>query len=63
MALHSPASKCHDVIEVSTSRRGHHLRLGLGAVVVSSVIALFGAPDRERLSDGSASSCLDHAPA
>ena len=43
MALHSRASKCQDAIEVSTSQRGHHLGMGLGAVVVSSVIALFGA--------------------
>jgi hypothetical protein len=38
------ASKCPDAIEVSTSRRGHHLRMGLGAIVVSGVIGLFGAP-------------------
>lgn len=44
MALRSQASKCPDSIEVSTSRRRHHLRVGLGAVVVSGVIGLFGAP-------------------
>jgi hypothetical protein len=44
MALHSRASKCQDAIEVSTSQRGHHLRMGVGAIVVSSVIGLFGAP-------------------
>jgi hypothetical protein len=44
MALHSRANKCQDVIEVSIPQRGHHLRVGLGAVVVSSVIGLFGAP-------------------
>ena len=44
MSLHSRASKCQDAIEVSTSQRGHHLRMGLGAIVVSSVIGLFGAP-------------------
>jgi len=44
MALHSRASKYQDAIEVSPSQRGHHLRMGLGAIVVSSVIGLFGAP-------------------
>src|SRR6202049_1032305 len=44
MTLHSRAGKCPDAIEVSTSRRGHHLRMGLGAIVVSSVIGFFGAP-------------------
>jgi hypothetical protein len=44
MTLHSRASKCQDAIEVSTSQRGHHLRMGLGAIVVSSVIGFFGAP-------------------
>ena len=44
MTLHSRASKCPDAIEVSTSRRRRHLRVGLGAIVVSGVIGLFGAP-------------------
>ena len=43
MALRTRASKCHEAIEVSTPPRGH-LRVGLGAIVVSSVIALFAAP-------------------
>ncbi len=43
MTLQSRASKCQGAIEVSTSRRGHYRRMGLGAVVVSSVIGLFGA--------------------
>jgi len=43
MTLHSRASKCQDAIVFSTSQRGHHLRMGLGAIVVSSVIGLFGA--------------------
>ena len=50
MTLHSRASKCQDAIEVSTSQRGHHLRMGLGAIVVSSVIVLFGAPTFARAS-------------
>ena len=44
MTLHSRAGKCPDAIEVSTSRRGSHLRMRLGAIVVSGVIGLFGAP-------------------
>ena len=44
MTLRSRASKCPDAIEVSTSRRGRHLRLGLSAIVVSGAIGLFGAP-------------------
>jgi hypothetical protein len=44
MALHSRASKWQDAIEVSTPQQGHHLRIGLGAIVVSAVIGLFGAP-------------------
>ena len=44
MTLDSRASECQDFIEVSTSQRGHHLRLGLGAIVVSGVIGFFGAP-------------------
>ena len=44
MTLHSRASKCPDAIEVSTSHRGHRLRMGLGAIMVSSVIGLLGAP-------------------
>ena len=44
MTVDPGASKCQDAIEVSTSQRGHHLRMGLGAIVVSSVIGLFGAP-------------------
>jgi hypothetical protein len=44
MTLHSRASTCPDAIEVPTSRRGHHLRMGLGAIVVSSVIGVFGPP-------------------
>jgi hypothetical protein len=43
MTVHSRASKCEDAIEVSTARPGHHLRLGLGAIVVSSVVGLFAA--------------------
>ena len=44
MALHPRASKCQDVIEVSASQRGYHLRIGLGAIVVLSAVGLFGAP-------------------
>ena len=44
MTLDSRASECQDSIEVSTSQRGHRRRIGLGAIVVSSVIGLFGAP-------------------
>ena len=44
MALHARAGKCRDAIEVSTSHRGRYLRIGLGAIVVSSVIGLFAAP-------------------
>jgi hypothetical protein len=43
MTLHSRASKCQDAIELSTSQRGHHLRMGLGAIAASSVVGLFGA--------------------
>jgi hypothetical protein len=44
MTLHSRASKRPDAIVVSTSRRGRHLRIELGAIVVSGVIGIFGAP-------------------
>ncbi len=44
MTLHSRASKCSEAIEVSISRHGHRLRMGIGAVVVSSVVVLLGAP-------------------
>jgi hypothetical protein len=44
MTLRSRASKCPDAIEVSTSRRGSHLRMGLSAIVVSGAMGLFGAP-------------------
>ena len=44
MTLHSRASKCPDAIEVPTSRRWRHVRVGLGAIVVSGVIGLFSAP-------------------
>ena len=44
MALHARAGKCQDAIEVSTSRRGRHNRIGLGAIVVTTVVGLFGAP-------------------
>ena len=44
MTLHSRASKCPDAIEVPTSRRWRHVRVGLGAIVVSGVIGLFAAP-------------------
>ena len=44
MTLQSRASQCQDAIEISTSQRPHPLRMGLGAIAVSSVIGLFGAP-------------------
>jgi hypothetical protein len=44
VTFHSRARKYPDAIEVSTSRRGRHLGVGLGAIVVSGVIGLFGAP-------------------
>ena len=44
MTLYSRASRCQDAIELSTSQRGHHLRMGLGAIVISSVIGLLAAP-------------------
>lgn len=44
MTLHSRAGKYPDAIEGSPSRRGRHFRVGLGAIVVSGVIGLFGAP-------------------
>ncbi len=44
MTLHSRAGRCQDAIEVSTSHRRRQLRTGVGAIAVSSVIGLFGAP-------------------
>ncbi len=44
MTLHSRTSKRPDATAVSISRRGHHLRMGLGVIVVSGAIGLFGAP-------------------
>jgi len=44
MTLRSRASECPDANEVPTSQRGQHLRMGLGAIVVSGVIGIFGAP-------------------
>jgi hypothetical protein len=43
MTLRSRASRCPEALEVTTSPRGHHLRTGFGAIVVSGVVALFGA--------------------
>ncbi len=50
MTLHSRASKRPDATEVSTSRREHHLRMGLGVIVVSGAMGLFGAPDSAQAS-------------
>jgi hypothetical protein len=44
VTLHTRASTYQGAIEVSTSQRGHHLRMGLGAIVISSVIGLLAAP-------------------
>jgi hypothetical protein len=43
MTLRSRANRCPEAIEVTTSQRGQHLRMGLGAIVVSGVVGLFGA--------------------
>jgi hypothetical protein len=44
MTLHSRARKGADAIEDSTWRRPSHLRMGLSAILVSSLIGLLGAP-------------------
>jgi hypothetical protein len=44
VTLHSRAGKGQDAIEVSTSQPRPRLRMGLGAIVVSGVIGLFGVP-------------------
>lgn len=44
MTLHSRASKCQNAAAVSNSRPGPRLRMGHGAIVLSSLIGLFGAP-------------------
>ena len=43
MTLYSRATKRPDASEALTSQRGHRLRTGVGAIVVSSVVGLFGA--------------------
>lgn len=62
MSLNSRASKCPDVIGISTSRRGHHLRVGLSAVVVSGVIGIFGAPNVAQASAISPKAFCDKIP-
>jgi hypothetical protein len=44
MTLDSRARKITVALGVSTSKRGHPLRLGLGVILVSGVIGVFGAP-------------------
>lgn len=44
ISVHSLAGKYPDAIEVSTSRRRRHPRVGLCAIVLSGVIGVFGAP-------------------
>ena len=62
MSLNSRASKCPDAIGVSTSRRVHHLRMGLSAVVVSGVIGVFGAPTLAQASAISPKAFCDKIP-
>lgn len=62
MSLNSRASKCPDAIGVSTSRRGHLLRMGLSAVVVSGVIGVFGAPTLAQASAISPKAFCDKIP-
>ena len=63
MTLHPGASNCPDAAEVSTSQRRHHLRMGLGAIVVSSVIGLFGASTLAQASAISPKAFCDKIPA
>lgn len=44
MSRNSRASKCSVAIGVSTSRRGHRLRMGFSVFIVSGVFGVFGAP-------------------
>jgi hypothetical protein len=44
MTLRLPARERPDTTEIPTSRRGRHLRIGLGVIVVASVVGLFGTP-------------------
>ncbi|MFZ0169862.1 MAG: hypothetical protein WBF51_05000 [Candidatus Dormiibacterota bacterium] len=44
MTLHSRTGKYPEAVEVSTSRRRRHLRVGVGAILVWGFIGLFGAP-------------------
>ena len=62
MSLNSRASKCPDAIGVSTSRRVHHLRMGLSAVVVSGAIGVFGAPTLAQASAISPKAFCDKIP-
>jgi hypothetical protein len=62
MSLNSQASNCPDAIGVPTARRGHHLRMGLSAVVVSSAIGVFGAPTLAQASTISPKAFCDKIP-
>jgi len=59
MSLNSRANKCPRAIVDPTSRRGHHLRMGLSAVVFSGIIVVFGAPTLAQASAISAKAFCD----
>ena len=62
MSLNPRASKCADAIEVLTSRRGHHFRMGLSVVVVSGVLGVFGSSTLAQASAISPKAFCDKIP-
>ena len=63
MTLEVRASECQGGGEVSTLKRGQYRRIGLGAIVISSVIAILGAPGLARASAISPASFCAKIPA